>query len=731
MANDPQEKENNSISDKWKRPVKTPTVLQMEAVECGAAALAMVLAWHGRIVPLEELRYECGVSRDGSKASNVLKAARRYGLTAKGFRKEPEALKTDPLPMIVHWNFNHFVVFEGVKGDNAYLNDPAVGPRKVSLEEFDESFTGVALQFGKSSDFVKYGKKPSMLNALKSRMAGCKMALIYVVLAGLALVVPGLVIPVFLKIFVDEILVNSMNSWLTPLLIGMLLTAALRGALTWLQQRYLLRLETKLALSTASKFFWHILHLPADFFNQRYGGEIGSRVALNDKVAELVSGRMATTIVNCFVIIFYIAVMFCYDTVLTLVGILIVSLNIVALKYAARIRIDQNRRLLQDQGKLTGTAMGGLMAIETLKAGGMESDFFAKWAGYQTKVMNAEQNLGYTTHLVSEVPTILTALNTAAILSIGGMRVMDGDLTMGMLIAFQSLMGSVTSPINDLVGLGRDIQDAEGDMNRLDDVLNHKVDEQFYGPTIVETSDMPAKLEGYLELKNITFGYSRLAPPLLENFSISMKPGDRIALVGGSGSGKSTTAKLISGLYGPWDGEILFDGKPRTEIPRSIMTNSFAMVDQDISMFEGTIRDNLTMWDSTIPESSLVQAAKDACIHSDISARHGGYDHILKEGGSNFSGGQNQRMEIARALTINPKILILDEATSALDPNTENIVDNNFRKRGCTCLIVAHRLSTIRDCDEIIVLEKGKVVQRGTHDEMKDAEGPYSRMIKM
>ena len=731
MADDSQEKENNSTSGGWKRPVKTPTVLQMEAVECGAAALAMILARYGKIVSLEELRYECGVSRDGSKASNIVKAARKYGLTATGFRKEPEELKTDPLPMIVHWNFNHFVVFEGVKGGNAYLNDPGVGPRKVSLEEFNQSFTGVALLFEKSPDFVKSGKKRSMLNALKSRMADCKMALTYVVLAGLAMVVPGLVIPVFSKIFVDEVLINSMNSWLVPLLIGMGITAILRGTLTWLQERYLLRLETKLALSTASKFFWHILHLPADFFNQRYGGEIGSRVALNDKVAQLVSGKMATTIVNCFLIIFYLGIMFCYDTVLTLVGILIVSLNIVALKYAARFRIDQNRRLLQDQGKLTGTAMGGLQAIETLKAGGMESDFFAKWAGYQTKVMNAEQGLGYTTRLVSEVPTILTALNTVAILSLGGMRVMNGDLTMGMLIAFQSLMGSVTSPINNLVGLGRDIQDAEGDMNKLDDVLNHKVDEQFSGPAVVETPDMPAKLEGYLELKNITFGYSRLAPPLLENFSISMKPGDRIALVGGSGSGKSTAAKLISGLYGPWDGEILFDGKPRTEIPRSIMTNSFAMVDQDISMFEGTIRDNLTMWDTTIPESSLIQAAKDACIHYDISARHGGYDHKLNEGGSNFSGGQRQRMEIARALTINPKILILDEATSALDPNTENIVDNSFRKRGCTCLIVAHRLSTIRDCDEIIVLEKGKVVQRGTHDEMKDVEGHYSRMIKM
>lgn len=712
--------------------VKTPTVIQMEAVECGAAALAMVLSYHGKILPLEQLRVECGVSRDGSKASNILKAARKFGMTAKGLKKEPGELGELALPMIVHWNFNHFLVLEGIKKGLAYLNDPAGGPRKVSVEEFDESFTGIALVFEKGPDFKKSGQKPSMFNALKTRLSGCGTALAFVVLAGLAMVVPGLVIPVFSKVFVDEILVSSMQSWFKPLLLGMTITAIMRGALTWLQERYLLRLETKLALSTASKFFWHILHLPAEFFTQRFGGEIGSRVALNDSVAKLVAGKMATTMVNCCMIIFYLAIMFGYDVLLTLVGIFIVALNVVALKYASHVRIDQNRKLLQDQGKLIGTSMGGLQAIETIKAGGAESDFFAKWSGYQTKVMNAEQGLGFTTLLVSEVPTLLNTLNTVAILAVGGLRVMDGELTMGMLIAFQSLMVSVTTPVNDLVELGRDIQDAEGDMNRLDDVLNYKVDKQFTNTKNFDpVSNGSVKLDGYIELKNVTFGYSRLAPPLIENFSLSMKPGDRIALVGGSGSGKSTVAKLVSGLYEPWEGEILFDGKSREQILRPIMTNSFAMVDQDISMFEGTIQDNLSMWDSTLPEKDIFLAAKDACIHYDIAARHGGYDHFLKERGSNFSGGQRQRMEIARALAINPKILILDEATSALDPNTEKIVDDNFRRRGCTCLIVAHRLSTIRDCDEIIVLEGGKIAQRGTHNEMKDVDGPYAKMINL
>jgi NHLM bacteriocin system ABC transporter peptidase/ATP-binding protein len=731
------------------RRARTPSVLQMEAVECGAAALAMVLGHFRRFVPLEELRLACGVSRDGSKASNVLKAARKYGLVARGFKKEPAELRDLPLPMIVHWNFNHFLVVEGFRDGRVYLNDPASGPRTVSAPEFDEAFTGVALTFERGEEFVAGGEQAGLMRPLGRRLGGMASSLAFAVMAGIALLVPGLVSPTFSKIFVDEVLVKGLASWLRPLLILMGTAALVHFALVALQQHYLLRLENRLSLSTSSRFFWHVLRLPVEFFTQRYAGEIGNRVGINDKIAKLLSGDLATTALNLMVIAMYALLMLQYDVVLSLVSVFTGLLNMAALRWVSAKRTILNQRMLQDRGKLMGTAMGGLQTIETLKASGSESDFFARWSGYQAKVVNAVPELQFTTQLLGVVPPFLLSLNTALVLGIGGLRVMDGHLTMGMLVAFQSLMLAFLTPINKLVTLGGQLQEVKGDMNRLDDVLRAQVDpgtQDTAAETIgggdpaasagtpgAETADAPfagTKLAGYLELRNLTFGYSRLDPPLIENFSLSLRPGTRVALVGGSGSGKSTVARLVAGLYEPWSGEILFDGRPRHEIPRAVMIGSLAVVDQDISMFEGTLRDNLTLWDRTVPEHGLVEAAKDACIHDDITERVGGYGAPLEESGRNFSGGQRQRMEIARALVMEPRILVLDEATSALDPTTEKIIDDNLRRRGCTCLIVAHRLSTIRDCDEIIVLHKGKVAQRGTHEQMAaEADGPYARLI--
>lgn len=729
-------KSSGAIVQKFSSPqlnnrVKTPTILQMEAVECGAASLAIILAYYGRRVPLEELRVACGVSRDGSKASNVVKAAREYGMLAKGYKTEPQALRDMNMPAIIHWNFNHFVVLEGFKKGQVYINDPARGPRVVSEEEFDESYTGIVLTFEPGETFEKGGEKKSILNSLKKRISGSEIAAVYVVLIGLALVIPGLVIPTFTKIFVDDILVKQMTDWFKPLLIAMLLTAILRGALTWLQQYYLLRMETKLALSSSSKFFWHVFKLPIEFFTQRYGGEIASRVLINDRVAQLLSGELATTVLNLVMVVFYAALMFFYDVVLTLVGISIAIINVLALRYVSRKRVDENQKLLQERGKLMGVAMGGLQMIESLKSSGGESNFFARWSGYQAKMVNAQQHLGFYTHFLMTVPPLLTALNTAIILTIGSFRVMDGYLSMGMLLAFQSLMASFTAPIESLINLGTRLQDAEGDMNRLDDVLNYKTDPQLdESAAEADDDEMLVKLSGHLELRNITFGYSRQEPPLIENLSLKIPPGARVALVGGSGSGKSTVAKLVAGLFQPWSGDILFDGMSRHDIPRNVINNSLGVVDQDIFLFEGIVRDNLTLWDPTVPEANIVQAAKDASIHDDITVKPNGYDGDVSEAGANFSGGQRQRMEIAKALVNNPTMLILDEATSALDPITEKEIDDNLRRRGCTCLIVAHRLSTIRDCDEIIVLENGKVVQRGTHDELKYQDGPYARLIE-
>lgn len=716
----------------WRdKRLKTPTVLQMEAVECGAASLAMVLEYFGRVVPLEELRIECGVSRDGSKASSVVKAARKYGLIARGFKTEPEGLRRFPLPMILFWNFNHFVVLEGIRKGKVYLNDPSDGHRIVSEEELDQSFTGVALTFEPGPNFARGGARPGISGALGAMLRGSRAALAYVILAGLFLVIPGFAVPAFLKVFMDDILIKGMVGWARPLLLAMGIVLLFQVFLTWLQQYYLTRLQAKLALSSSARFFHHLFRLPVDFFAQRFAGDIGSRVQTNDKVAVLLSGDLANNALSLIQIVFFAFLMLRYDLILTSIGVLSALLNIVALRFVSDRLAGLSRKFLQEQGKLMGATMSGLQMIESLKAGGSESDFFSRWSGYQAKLLNAQQELGLSSQYLSALPLLLSAVNNIAILAVGGLRVMGGILSIGMLVAFQSLMNSFMAPVKSLVELGGKLQETRGDMNRLHDVFRYPVGKQFAGEkTLVLDGNGEIKLSGHMELRGVSFGYSPLDPPLIEDFYLELKPGDRVAVVGASGSGKSTVAKLIAGLYEPWNGEILLDGKPRTAYPRSLLTNSIAVVDQEIFLFAGSLRENLTMWDTTMPEPRMVDAARDAHIHDDISEKPGGYDHAVSEGGSNFSGGQRQRIEIARALINNPSILILDEATSALDANTEKIVDDNIRRRGCTCLIVAHRLSTIRDCDEIVVLDRGKVVQRGTHEEMMKAGGPYASLIR-
>lgn len=709
---------------------RTPTVLQMEAVECGAAALAIVMGYHRKFVPLEELRQVCGVSRDGSKASNVVKAARTYGFEARGYRYEPSEVLALRQPVIVFWNFNHFLVVEGVSKAGVHLNDPATGPRTVSPDEFDQGFTGVALQITPGPDFKPEGQPDSILSGLRKRLPLRELALLYLVIAGLLLVLPGLVLPVFAKVFIDEYLIGRMDSWIKPLLVGMAVTMVLQGVLTWLQRYYLARFHAKLAMATSSQFLWHVLRLPVVFYAQRSAGDISGRVGINNRVAELMTGELATTLLNLVVLIFYAALMLSYDVLLTLVGVGVAAINIVVLQRMARQRKDVNQKLANDHGKLLGTSMNGLQMIETLKASGTESDFFAKWAGHHAKVVNGMQAAGGQGVLRVGVPLLLSTLNNVLILSLGGLRVMEGALTMGALVAFQSLMASFLQPVNQLVALGASIQEMEGDMKRLDDVLKYAPESDGTQTGEAASGVAVDRLQGAVELRNISFGYSKLEPPLLENFNLTLRPGARVALVGASGCGKSTVSRLVMGLYEPWSGEILFDGRPRHQWPRATLVNSLSMVSQEITLFEGGVRDNLSLWDDTLPEAELIRAAQDACIHDVLVTRPGGYESPVLEGGVNFSGGQRQRLEIARALAINPRILVLDEATSALDPLTEQQIDDNLRRRGCTCLIVAHRLSTIRDCDEIIVLDRGRVVQRGTHEDMRAVPGPYAELMQ-
>lgn len=697
----------------------------MESVECGAASLAMILAYHGRYVALEELRVACGVSRDGSNAANLVKAARAYGLETRAVKRELANLAASKLPAIIFWKFTHFVVLDGIEAHGFHLNDPALGPRSVSDAEMDGSFTGIIIEFTPGPNFVRGGASPSLFGKLRQRLAGSTEAIWFAVLTGLAIAVTGLVVPSFAKIFIDDVAVHARMDWVRPLLFAMIITAVLRAGLVWLQQYYLLRLETKLSVSSSSRFLWHLLHLPVEFYAQRYGGEISKRVALNDDVAQFLSRRLAATVIDALMIVFFVGLMFSYDVGLTFVALTAVLILAGCTLAVSRMRIDGNRRVLQESGKATGTLMAGLSAIETLKASALESEFFMRWAGYQASYLSAQQALARTTTLFALVPPFTIAVTNALVLLLGARRVMDGDFSLGTLVAYQSLLSSFIRPVINFVNLAATLQEMQAKMTRIDDVLRYPATVRSVDAT-TETDATVQRLRGEVELRNVTFGYSKQAEPLIRDFSLSLQPGARVALVGASGCGKSTVAKLVSGLYPAWTGEVLLDGVRADDWPRTTRAASVAMVDQDISLFAGTVRQNLSLWDTTIAEDALVIACKDAGIHADIMARPGGIDAIVDEGGANFSGGQRQRLEIARALVGNPSVLVLDEATSALDAMTEHTIDRNLRRRGCTCIIVAHRLSTIRDADEILVLDAGRVVQRGTHEElMRDVGGPY------
>lgn len=702
----------------------------MEAVECGAAALAMVLAYYGRFVPLEELRLDCGISRNGSKANNILRAARKYNLDAKAYSKEPAELQKIPAPMIVFWNFYHFLVVEGFSKDFVYINDPASGKRRISHETFDKGFTGVVLTFSPTTNFQPGGLKSNFISSLGKRLKPFTSAIIFLLVTGAALIIPNIAIPIISKLYIDEVWVKGTQEWIMPLVVGLLCTGLLRGLFTWMQQHFLVKLEFGLAVISSGKFLRHLLHLPTEFYTQRSPNELGYRLNVNDTTAQLLTGQLANTLLSLLMIFFYTLLLAYYDLVLSVITFGIAMLNFFALQYFSRLRKDENQLSLQEQGRLSAFSTTGLQIVESIKSTASEGEFFSRWAGLHSKVINSQQKLGLLTQSLNIVPIFLSSLSSLVILLIGAERIMDNHITVGVLVAIQSIALSLMNPIMMLVNLGSTLQVIDGNVKRLDDVFNYPVQATDRVTPGTDPNLRKIKLDGYLELKNISFGYNALEAPLITNFSLRLQPGARVAIVGKTGSGKSTVSRLVSGLYKPWAGEILFDGQQRDAIPPIVLQHSISMVDQDIFLFEGSVKDNISFWDTEILDKDIIHASKDAEIHDEIVMRPGGYDSFVAEGGKNFSGGQRQRIDIARALVNRPSLLILDEATSALDARTEKRIDDNIRKRGCTCLIIAHRLSTIRDCDEIIVLDSGKVVQRGTHEELAAVPGLYATLIK-
>lgn len=708
---------------------KVPVVMQMEALECGAASLAMILAYYEKWIPLEQVRVDCGVSRDGSNARNILRAARSYGLVAKGYRYEPEALRKEgKFPCIIHWNFNHFVVLDGFRGNKAVLNDPAKGTYTVPMKTFDESFTGICLLFEPGEDFLPGGKPQSMISYAKKRLVGAGAAIVFVTLTTIISSLLGVITPAFSRIFLDRLLTHENPDWLMPFTLAFAGIGVVQLIVAWIQAVYSLRISGKLAMVGNTTFMWKLLRMPMEFFSQRMAGDIQGRQQSNAMIAEQLVNTFAPLALEAIMMVFYLVVMLRYSVMLTLIGLLSVVANLVISRIISKKRINITRVQMRDAGKLAGTTVAGIEMIETIKASGAENGFFEKWAGYQASVNTNKVRFLRMNQILGLLPGLINSVCGTAVLVTGVFLAMEGEFTVGMIMAFQGFLSSFVSPAMTLISAGQSLQEMRTDMERIEDVMKYPSDPVFENNVEAEEGEYD-KLSGNIELKNVTFGYSRLAEPLIKDFSMTLKPGSRVAFVGPSGCGKSTLSKLISGLYQPWSGEILFDGKPMSQIDRGVFTGSLAVVDQDIILFEDTIANNIKMWDNSIEDFEMIMAARDAQLHEDIMQREGGYQYKLTEGGKDFSGGQRQRMEIARVLAQDPTVIILDEATSALDAKTEYDVVRSIKDRGITCIVVAHRLSTIRDCDEIIVLDHGNVVERGTHEELMKNGGAYTQLV--
>lgn len=707
---------------------RTPSVFQMEVSECGAASLSMILQYYGKYVAMEELRVETGVSRNGCNAKNIYKAGEHYGMAVEAHaRSLDRMLEKNSPPCMLHWNYSHFVVFEGKKGSRFYINDPQIGHRKLTREELEDGYSGTVLQFSPTEKFVRSGSKRTLIGFMRNRLKGERKVLLSILLLGIALIIPGILTSMFSQIFADDIIIDNKYTWMKWLLLTMFLTAVFNAYFTYVSNKMQLLLRVKMSLLSTDSMISHMLRLPMSFFEQRYAGDLVQRITNNTNVSNFLSGQLVGVVVSQATSLFYFIIMLFYSPSLAMIGVLFSVISVTIASLISKRIFGMAMKFGMDNGKMMGALFNGITANASLKAVGGEYEYCGKLLGYYAEVNNNDQRLGYTQSMLDVIPDTLSTINRVTILVCGSALVIRGRITAGMIMSFTGFLGSFTGPFQQVVSFVRNIQQIKNDAARVEDIMNYKEEEYYSAPK--DESLSGRKLRGEVELKDISFAYGKLDKPFIKGFSLHVDSGQTVALVGASGCGKSTVSKLLSCLYTPWTGEILFDGIDCKRIPQSVINASISVVTQDTVLFDASVYDNIAALNSMMRQEEIIEAAKDACLHGEITLKPGAYDYRLRENGSNISGGQRQRIAIAKALATNPTILILDEATSALDATTEKKILDNIKRRQCTCVIVAQRLSTIRDCDEIIVMQKGLIRERGTHDMLMSMQGIYYKLV--
>ncbi len=713
---------------------RTPLCIQMDRMECGAVALKIILGFHKRHVPIEKLRTECDVGRDGSHAQNVIAVARSYGLDAQGAQIDTvEAFHQIKLPSIVHWGFNHFVVIEHIDHKHVYINDPAHGHQKITHLEVSQQFTGIALLMQPNANFVTGGQNNTLLSNLKALTVGSRAILTVLAILSLCFVITVAFQPAFTKLFIDYVVVNQNTSWFIPILMALGCFAIASTFIVFLQSFYFMKLHLKTMLMLSSNYLWHLLHLPLSFFTQRLSGDLQARLVAIVNISNFISRDFPMLPNLIFSLIVFGGVLYLLSPLLALIlGISIVVIIGVTLAVLPILK-QKTLELTQDTGQLNGRTMQMLKDIEQIKSNGQEAVAFEQWSGKLIHVVKNKNNVTKLTVVLQVMPEFLTILSGHIMLGMGVYSISLGYMTIGALLAFQSLSSRFTDPLMSLVGLSAKLQKVSADMFRIQDAFRHKVDPvieaQFANPTPHKAdTSLHSDFIGEVSAKNLVFGYSQNKLPLIQDVTISIGRAEQIAIVGPTGCGKSTLASLICGLYEPWQGEILFNGHSRQAYDRNLLAKDIMVVDQNISLFDGTLRDNLTMWDSSLTDDILIQALKDAHIYDTVNAR-GGLDQHLKFDGVEYSGGEIQRLEIARALAAQPKLLILDEATSAMDPYLEKQIYKSIQNRGCSTLIIAHRLSAIRESHKIYVMQNGQIIESGTFDKLKQKAGLFANLM--